>query len=433
MSHILFLEKKLRTDKLGMLYLSQIMKDAGHTVDMIQDDIDSADSYLRKNQVDFVMYSATTGGHSWYLRKNKELKKNHKFITVMGGPHFTFYPEDGLSDPTIDYVVRGPGETVILDIVEGKAQDKLVVGHIPDDINAIPAPDRTILYKYDEFGKANIKRFIAGRDCPHSCKYCFNHLYHRLYSEEKHKFFQITSPDKMIQEIKDVRESFGLELVYFNDDDLAKDHNWLLDFCGKYKVEIGLPFCGSIRADSVNYDILKVMADAGCSFLNIGVESANPETLKFLRRGPITHQQIKAASEACKSLGIKVRLQNMIGLPLEDPLEDALQTLEYNLELNPTDSWAAIFQPFPRTDLWEYCLKKGLISENAQCTEFHDNTVLAIPDAEKINRLHKWWFFVVKHQIPIDLLRILLELPLTQEQKSRIQNLRWEIAKDLLY
>lgn len=37
MSNILFIEKKLRTDKLGMLYLSSIMKNAGHKVDMILD------------------------------------------------------------------------------------------------------------------------------------------------------------------------------------------------------------------------------------------------------------------------------------------------------------------------------------------------------------------------------------------------------------
>lgn len=316
MSSVLFVEKKLRTDKLGLLYLSRIMKDAGHTVGMVQDDVDSADLYLQHNHVDFVMYSVTTGEHPWFIDKNNELKKKHRFIAVVGGPHFTFFPEQGSSDPDIDFVVQGPGEGCILEVVEGRAQEKLIKGHLPDDVNAIPAPDRSILYKYEEFGKARMKRFIAGRDCPYSCKYCFNHLFHQLYRNEKHKFFQIVSPDKMIEEIKATREAYGLELVYFNDDDLAGNHNWLFEFCEKYKREIGLPFCGSIRANSVDHDVLEIMADAGCSFLNIALESANPETQKFLRRGNITNQQIEDACEACKSLGIKVRLQNMIGLPV---------------------------------------------------------------------------------------------------------------------
>jgi radical SAM superfamily enzyme YgiQ (UPF0313 family) len=110
MKSILFVEKKLRIDKIGFLYLSAIMKNAGHTVDMIQDDVESVDQYLRNNFVDFIMYSVMSGEHPWFLQKNRDLKKNHKFTSVMGGPHFTFFPEQGLDDPAVDYVVRGPGE-----------------------------------------------------------------------------------------------------------------------------------------------------------------------------------------------------------------------------------------------------------------------------------------------------------------------------------
>jgi len=433
MSSILFIEKKLRTDKLGMLYLARILKDAGHTVDMVQDDVDSADLYLQRSHVDFVMYSVTTGEHLWFIEKNKELKKRHRFIAVMGGPHFTFFPEQGLSDPDIDFVVQGPGEGVILGIVEGETQEKLVRGHIPEDVNAIPAPDRSILYKYKEFGEARMKRFIAGRDCPYSCKYCFNHLFHQLYRSERHKFYQRVSPDKMIEEIKAVRKAYGLELVYFNDDDLAGNHAWLFEFCEKYKKEVGLSFCGSIRANNVDYGILRIMAGAGCSFLNIALESASPETQKFLRRGNITNRQVEEACEACKTLGIKVRLQNMIGLPVSNPLIDALETLRYNQMIDPIDSSVSIFQPLPKTDLWKDCVQKGLIDKDTECMNFYEDTVLAIPSAKQINRLHKWWFFLVKHQIPMAIVHVLLELPLTLGQKLRLQNFRWEVAAELLY
>lgn len=70
MSSVVFVEKKIRADKLGMLYLSRIMKDAGHAVDMIQDDIDDADLYLSSHHVDFVMYSVVTGEHPWFIKRN---------------------------------------------------------------------------------------------------------------------------------------------------------------------------------------------------------------------------------------------------------------------------------------------------------------------------------------------------------------------------
>lgn len=433
MAKILFIEKKLRTDKLGMLYLSAILKKAGHSVNMIQDDIDSADTYLLQEKVDFVMYSVATGDHLWFIKRNKELKRKYKFVSVMGGPHFTFFPEDVLEDNTVDFVVRGPAETAILDIVEGRIKDKLIFGHIPEDVDKIPAPDRSILYKYSEFGQSRMKRFIAGRDCSNSCKYCFNHLYHGLYSKEKHKFFQITDPRKIIEEIEDVQRKYGLELIYFNDDDLARDHKWLAEFCNLITKRLGLPFCGSVRADSLSLDIIIMMANAGCTFLNIALESANPDTQKLLRRGNITNEQIKFTCETCEKHGIKVRLQNMIGLPVDDPLGDALETLEFNKNLDITDSWVAIFQPFPKTDLWRYCLDKNFLSGKVEPKKFYEDTILNIPDAEKINRLHKWWYWAIKYKIPFELLKVLLKQPLTPEVSKEIQDVRWDEGAKTLY
>ena len=430
--NILFLEKRLRTDKLGMLYLSAILKQAGHSVDLIQADLEDLDAYLALNKVDFIMYSVMSGDHMWFLEKNSELKSKYSFKSVIGGPHVTFFSEQAMNNPDIDFVVIGPGENVILDIVEGKTKDKLVMGHLPD-VNSLPEPDRSILYKYDEFGKARMKRFIAGRYCLYSCTYCFNHLFKKMYRDEKKSFFQRVSPRKMIDEIKNVKKEYKLELVYFNDDDLAADKVWLKEFCELFLREIGLDFCGSIRADSVDYETLKMMSNAGCVFLNIALESANPATQKFLRRGFITNEQIVEACRICKQLGIKVRLQNMIGLPVADPLEDALETMQMNKEIDPTDSWASIFQPFTKTDLWQFCIDNELISQDTQAGTFYEHTRLKIKDADRIDRLGKWWFFAIKHKLPMELIRILIELPMTEEQAKKLNELRWDVSKGLLY
>jgi len=432
MKSVLFIEKKLRIDKIGFLYLSAIMKNAGHKVDMIQDDVENAEKYLENNSVDFIMYSVMTGEHLWFIQKNQELKKKHNFISVMGGPHFTFFPEQGISDPNIDYVVRGPGENIILDIIDGKINNKFIVGSMPD-VESLPHPDREPLYKYEEFGNSSMKRFIACRYCLYSCKYCFNHAYKKLYKNDKSKMSQRVSPHKMVDEILQVKLKYGLETVYFNDDDLAGDHDWLEVFCDLYKKKINLPFCGSMRANSATREIIAMLADAGATFMNLALESANPKTQKILGRGFITNEQVKQACEDCANFGIKVRLQNMIGLPVENPLQDALDTLEFNMEINPTDSWASIFQPFPGTELWQYCVDKELISIDTQSVNFYEGTQLKINDSEKINRLHKWWFFIVKYQIPVQLVNILLDLPLTDDQKMEMQNFRWDIAKELLY
>lgn len=431
---ILFIEPELRTDKLGLLYLSAVLKQAGHDVDMVQCTSQEAWLDVARRRPDFIMYSVTTGNHRWYIERNRRLKARHTFTSVMGGTHFTFFPEDGLDDPAVDYVVRGPAEDVIADLVEHPPAEKLVMGTVPD-MEALPPPDRAILYKYDEFGKSRMKRFIACRDCAWACTYCFNHLYHRIFKEQRHRFYQTTSPRKMVDEIKAVRARWGLELAYFNDDDLARNHGWLGEFCGLFKRELGLQFCGSVRADSLTENVVAMMADAGCTFMNVALESSNPATQRLLRRGSVTNGQIAQACEWFAKYGVKVRLQNMVGLPVDDPLGDALETLEFNQGLPITDSSVAIFQPFPKTDAWKRCLETGLIDEETECKKFTDDTVLDFPEPTRgrINRLAKWWYLAHKWNLDRSVVLELIDLPLAEEQKELMQQARWKEAARVLY
>jgi radical SAM superfamily enzyme YgiQ (UPF0313 family) len=431
MGSILFLEKKLRADKLGMCYLSTIMKEAGHTVDMIQDDIDNAENYLNSHPIDYLMLSVTSGEQDWFISRNKELRKKFKFKTIVGGPHYTYFPEEGENDPDVDIVVRGPGDDVILGVLEGKYTEKIVRGSLPN-LALIKEPDRSILYKYDEFGKAKMKRFMANRYCPYICSYCFNHHFREIYADQKPFFKQTYPVDHVIEEVKRVRDIYGLELAYFNDDNLAFDHKWLAEFCKGMK-SIDMKFCGSVRADSVDESILRMMAEHGCTFLNMALEAGSDSTRELLRRGKATYERVKESAYAAMKYGIKIRIQNMIGLPVENPLEDALLTLWCNQEINPNDSWVSLYQPYGGTDLWKYCLDKGYIKQGFVAHGQYDRTQFDFPEAEQLYNLSIWWFFLVKHQIPEDFVRVLINVPLTQEQSKYLYELRFDISKRLLY
>lgn len=430
---ILFVEKELRIDKLGMLYISAVLKQYDHSVDMIQDSIDSVDEYLKVNDVDFIFYSVMSGEHNWYINKNKELKRKYNFKSVFGGPHFTFFSDEIDIDDDIDFIVIGQGEGVVNDIVCGKITNKIIKGHISHNINLLPEPDRTILYKYNTFGKSPMKRFIASRDCPNTCIYCFNHLSHRIFRDDKKYFYQKTSPEKMVNEIENVMNNYGLKMVYFNDDDLASDHEWLFKFLKLYNKKIKLPFCGSVRANNITERIAKLLGDSNCHFINIAIESSVRTTQKLLRRGNIKNEQIINANDWLKKNGVMVRVQNMIGLPVDNPLEDALETFEFNKILNPTDSWCSIFQPFKNTDAWKLCINKDLIDKNTDCTVFYDSTQLNIKNKIEINNLHKWWYFAVKYKFSLDFLKILLAQNLDNSVKENIQKHRWDLTAKEIY
>ena len=431
--NIVFIENKLRIDKLGILYLSAVLKQHGHNVELLQAQVDPIIPYFETHKVDVVCYSVMSGEQKFYTGINFDLIcKGFKFKSIFGGPHFTFFPEQEQHNALINHIVIGPGELVINDIVEGKITDKIVKGTIPS-LDDLPEPDRSILYKYPEFGNAGMKRFIASRDCPNACTYCFNHTYHKIFNDQKKSFFQRLSPRKMIDQILNVKKNYTLNTVYFNDDDFISDKEWLTEFLDLYKSEVNLPYCGSLRANHITDDVVKQLAESRCHFMNIALESANRDTQLMLRRGAITNDQVLTAVRLLEQNGIKVRLQNMIGLPVKNPLEDALETYEFNKLANPTDSWASILQPFHGTDMWKYCMEHKYIDEYTDCTTFYDGSQLKIPNKSEIENLHKWWYFAVKYKLPTEFLRILLTQELTPETKKKIQDYRWELTSKEIY
>lgn len=425
--NVLFVEKSLRIDKMGIAYLAAVLKEAGHDVACVQDDIESVHVYMSTHSVDVVCWSMMTCDSDWMFAKNRVLKKDFRFISIIGGPHPTFFSQEGVHDPDVDFVVVGAGESVICDILNGKITDKLVRGNIPDP-NLLPHPSREPQYRYDDFRNSRMKRFIAGRYCNFSCKYCFNDQFKTVYKDQLKSLRNRLSVKRLMEDIDGVKTQYGLEHVVLNDDDIATNKDWLMEFCAEMTSR-KLEWSGIIRASSVDLFMLQKMKDSGCEFITLAIESANENTQKFLNRGFITNQDVRNVLKWTKELGIKTRLLNIIGLPVEDPLADALETLKFNQEVKPTESIVSVFQPYQGTVLWKYCLEKGLIDVDTKLGTFYDGTRLKIPDASKINGLYHWWPYAVQYGLPLGLVEILSDIEISPEIQSRLQKYKWEYGK----
>ena len=420
MARILFVDKNDYKDKLGIYYLTAVLKEAGHRVDYCEVSRDNIKKYFKK-EVDFVFYSIMSSEYQWFKKYNRQLKRSFNFKTVVGGIHFTICPESGVNDRDVDFVVQGPGEIAALDIVNGKTTGKLVKGTIPD-INSLPRPDRSIVYKYKEFSNASLKRFIASRDCPYNCSYCHNHVVHKLMHKQKDKFNQRLIPDKLIDDVIDVRDKYGIRMAVFNDDDFALDAQWVEAFCRQWvKRKVGVPFACYLNAYTASDGLLKLLAKSGLSLASIGIETANKTIReKILTRPKVTNERIECVIRKCMELGVRVKTLNMIGLPIDNSLEEALETLIFNQKLTPTSSSCCILEPFPNTDIYGYCKSKGFLKKHASYVDVRDKTILQIKDAEKINRLCKWWIIFVAKKISIDWINLILEIPLTKDISKKM-------------
>ena len=286
-----------------------------------------------------------------------------------------------------------------------------------------------------------MKNIITQRDCVYSCSYCFNHAWREVFKNEKGKMFQRKSIDYVIRETRDIKQKWGLEKVLFLDDNFIgpgkKNKEWMDEFSAKWQEEINLPFLCSMRANLVNEPLIKKLKETGLEMVNFALESATPQVQReTLNRGQITNEDIGRAIGLFKKYDIRCRMQNMIGLPIENPLEDALTTLEFNMHAGVDDSWVSIYQPYPGTKLGDFCFEKGLIEGEKleSCSDsFYDGSNLDIPDKDKIQRLQKWWHWVVKHKVDLDFVKILLEVPMDKPTRDMLQELKFEDARKNLY
>ena len=89
----------------------------------------------------------------------------------------------------------------------------------------------------------------------------------------------------------------------------------------------------------------------------MGVESGNEELRKLVLKRDMTNAKIIEAADLFHKYGISIMTQNMVGLP-DETIENAYETILVNTKVKPAYAWASIFQPYPRTELYHYCIEK---------------------------------------------------------------------------
>ncbi len=435
---ILFIERNLRNEKLGVMYLSAALKAAGHHADLIQTDKDDLDRRIADYKPDFVAFSITTGEHVYALKTAAEVKTCHGIPNIFGGPHCTYFPEIGFEDD-VDFVVQGQGERAVVDIVEGRVSPGFLKSDMAEHLDEFAFPDREIFYQYAEFRDNPMKNVITSRACPYKCSYCFNHsqlALTRIDGETK-QWFDRRSIDNVVDEINQLRDRYPLDKVLFVDDSFIQSESWLHAFLDGYTRDVRLPWLCSLRVNCLDEDLARKMFKSGLEMVNYAMESADPDVQqRLLHRGHISNGDVISAIAMFDRYGIRARMQNMIGLPLGNSLEDALNTLQFNMRHRVTDSWCSIFQPYPRTALGQYCVDNGFTSPDRlrHCSEsFFDESRLDVDHKPELYALQKLWYFIIGGELPLDLVQILIRGHFTPQIGDRLQKLRFQCSRKKLY
>lgn len=416
-------------EPLGLEYISASLIKAGHeTKACIQSKaLETVGSWWPE----FVAFQVITGDQNRWAFCASEIKKKFPWIkTIFGGPHYLFFAKS--QQPEADYVIRGDGEESIIQAIEGKSYvDFSLIG----DRDANPHPDRSLFFNDDFPAIKNnvIRNEIACLGCPYKCTYCFNSNtnWQKMVGSGKSRL-RYHSPEWIIEDIERMFTDYGGELVSFADDIFGIDLEWLEEFTRKYQ-KLRIPFFAQLRPRLITEDRVKLIKEAGVHIISFAIENGNEKTRKEILDRDEPNELIEKGCKLLHRYGIKFRMQNMLGLPVDNPLDDALETLRFNIKTKPSLSWCSLLQPYPGTAIADYVVKKGFVKSMNDLIPMIDSTFfnsvfLPIKDSEKIVRLHRYWSAIVRWPWLYYIARILIHFNLG----IRFTNWIFEISKEYI-
>jgi len=405
----------LGTEQLGISMLSAIAKSHGHKTDLafsaslfhdrfnlempwlspFFDDTQEVINAIKVQQPDVLAFSPLTSTYQWSLEiaaKAKTINPNVK--TVFGGVHASAVPQLLLQQQHIDFVVVGEGDVAfpqIIQAVEQNTYDTIIpntrykstdgsiitgpqTGFI-QDLDALPFADKPLWEEHVRLGDLYLT--MASRGCPYRCTFCFNNFFAKLPEEKSGKYVRLRSVEHMIAELKIAKRRYNIQVVDFQDDVFTTSKKWLQVFLERYRKEINLPFQILTHPRYMDDDIAKWLSDAGCVWVQMGVQSMDESFKKDTLLRYERSEDVSAAIDVMNKYHMKVKVDHMFGLPDEPIVAQENARLLY---ANHTTKRIQTFWTcyLPGTEMMNEAVATGKITSD---------------QADKINQGEDFYFF----------------------------------------
>lgn len=319
----------------------------------------SVGEYLRENQPELVIVSGGVHVTGIIKEKNPGLDFNDFVVIKEAEKHFPQLVKYLNSETKI---VNGviPVKTIHVRNKGDFSQTNDPIEHVDE----LPIPDYGVVdiknyYKHGILSAAQTVAYDTPlatmqtvRGCTARCTFCsvrnFNGFGVRTHS-----------PDRVLKEIEILYKKFGIKHIDFVDDDFTVSRERVIQIC-KMLIERNYNLTWSIgngvRLGTLDDELLTYMADSGCTYFSLGIESGDDSMLKEMKK-PLTLKILnKKAPLLEKHSRIYYRANFITGYPGETP-----DQLNRTFECAENFSWDwclfSLCKPLPDTELYNKLLE----------------------------------------------------------------------------
>ena len=389
-----FKENRKEFPPFGVLYLAAILEENNINVKIFK--VDTGEEQFDFRDYDLVGFSIPSSATYDHIKKARfSASYSSGCVIAVGGVHATFYPRETFLDLKADVVAIGSGEKTIIEILESMRSrnfsnipgvccavgGSLIVTPerpLDKDIDWLPFPARHLLDESD-FLMSNrlagtdtkMTHIMMSRGCPFSCHFC----------AVMQKKLQYRSGANAKMELEHLKRKYQIEGFAIVDDNFVVNKRAVRNVCEAIG-DLGLHWSALSRVDTVNYELLETMRDAGCIELKFGIESGSEQILRAMGKN-ITCNQIRRTIALASSAGIRVKAFLVHGFPGET-METTRETISLLKEIGHMIDRVSLFRFVP--------LPGSLVFKNA--TAYQLNIPERVEDWEKFHIYHNnyhWW------------------------------------------
>jgi len=362
----------LTVPPLGLAYITAVLKRNNIEAKIIDLNVEHIDlnTYLSHEKPKVIGISSIVTNANNAL-KIAETTKNilpYSFV-VMGGPYPSMMTERLLIyHKIVDATLVGEAEFTFpkliikleneqpLNDVDGlifRKENKIISNPQSKPISPldqIPYPAREEL-EMQLYGE-NAGVIFTSRGCPQLCTFCSRPVFGRRWRGH--------SPDYVLKEIEQLINEYGASTLSVLDDNFTVDLDRaerILDGIIAKKWKLAIYFWNGMRADHVSKQLLKKLKKAGCTAINFGVESVEPDVMERINKG-VSLKQIEQAIKLTREVGIQANAFLMLGNQ-GDTAKTADKIIEFVQKVHVDGVHLSMATPLLGTRFWDWVETNG--------------------------------------------------------------------------
>jgi len=328
---------------------------------------------------DLVGFSATTSGFlDGYDLAAAIKQQTPEILTVFGGVHVSALGGPLLKNfPAIDYLCMGEGEATLAELAGGAAAatidglvwrdgDVIVTNparRLLPDLDQLPFPAYEKLPGFPKryhlplfsYIRSPGATMVTSRGCPYQCSYCDRSVFKQGY--------RYNSAGYIYAHLQYLRDRFGVRHVNIYDDLFTAHRKRIAELCTLLSDRpLGLQFNCAVRVGYADDDLLRMLKNAGCLQVSLGIESGDMELMDRHKPG-VQLEDVKKTVKRIQACGLRAKGLFMMGLPGETEAS-IRKTSDFIMALDLDDMNMSKFTPFHGAPAWQDLQEFGTLQED---------------------------------------------------------------------